>query len=97
MRLGTVAAVLAVAAAARAQTAGALGGQVVDARSGKPVAGAVVTVSGPSLQGEPNGATGEDGAFEIGLLPPGSYTVTVQRDGFQPLTQGGLIRSRRAG
>ncbi len=90
MRLGTVAAVLAVAAAARAQTAGALGGQVVDARSGKPVAGAVVTVSGPSLQGEPNGATGEDGAFEIGLLPPGSYTVTVQRDGFQPLTQGGL-------
>ncbi len=90
MRLGTVAAVLAVAAAARAQTAGALGGQVVDARSGKPVAGAVVTVSGPSLQGEPKTTTAEDGAFEIGLLPPGEYAVTVQRDGFQPLTQGGL-------
>jgi hypothetical protein len=90
MRLAAVAALLAVAAAAEAQTAGGLGGRVVDARSGKPVAGALVTVSGPSLQGEQKAGTSEDGAFEIGLLPPGTYTVTVERQGFQSFTQEGL-------
>ena len=75
---------------ALAQTTGSLSGQVVDANSQQPVGDAVVIAQSPALQGEQTVVTDTTGAFEITLLPAGTYTLTVQREGFQPFTQQGL-------
>jgi len=75
---------------ALAQTTGSLSGQVVDANSQQPVGDAVVIAQSPALQGEQTAVTDATGSFEITLLPAGSYTLTVQREGFQPFTQQGL-------
>ena len=75
---------------ALAQTTGSLSGQVVDASSQAPVGDAVVIAQSPALQGEQTAVTDASGSFEITLLPAGSYTLTVQREGYQPFTQQGL-------
>jgi len=75
---------------ALAQTTGSLSGQVVDANSQQPVGDAVVIAQSPALQGEQTAVTDPTGTFEITLLPAGTYTLTVQREGFQPFTQQGL-------
>src|SRR5207302_4038555 len=51
---------------------------------------AVVIAQSPALQGEQTAVTDATGAFEITLLPAGSYALSVQREGFQPFTQQGL-------
>src|SRR5256885_12734378 len=75
---------------ALAQTTGSLSGQVVDASSQAPVGDAVVIAQSPALQGEQTAVTDATGTFEITLLPAGAYTLTVQREGYQPFTQQGL-------
>jgi len=75
---------------AQAQTTGSLAGQVVDANTQQAVGDAVVIAQSPALQGEQTAVTDASGAFEITLLPAGTYTLTVQREGFQPFTQQGL-------
>jgi len=80
-----------------AQTTGTLSGQVVDASSQAPVGDAVVIAQSPALQGEQTAVTDTTGSFEITLLPGGTYTLTVQREGYQPFTQQGLqVRLDRA-
>ncbi|HWT85499.1 MAG TPA: carboxypeptidase regulatory-like domain-containing protein, partial [Myxococcales bacterium] len=79
------------AASAAAQTTGAISGRIVDAQTERPVAGAVVVASGPTLQGAETGRTDSDGEFEIGLLPPGEYALNVQADGHQSFSQGRLV------
>src|SRR4051812_2609010 len=81
---------LVLAMPALAQTTGTLSGQVVDANSQQPVGDAVVIAQSPSLQGEQTAVTDASGAFEITLLPAGTYSVTVQRESYQPFTQSGL-------
>jgi hypothetical protein len=97
MRFGNIVTVVAAGAAsflltlpAAAQTTGTLSGQVVDANSQQPVVDAVVIAQSPALQGEQTAVTDTTGAFEITLLPAGSYALSVQREGFQPFTQQGL-------
>jgi len=63
----------------------AMSGQIVDATNQSPVKDAVIIASSPALQGEQTAVTDATGAFEITLLPSGTYSLTVQRDG------GGLI------
>jgi Carboxypeptidase regulatory-like domain len=75
---------------ALAQTTGSLSGQVVDANNNNPVADAVVIAQSPQLQGEQTAVTDATGTFEITLLPAGTYTLTVQRESYQPFTQQGL-------
>jgi len=81
---------LAVATPASAQTTGGLSGQVIDAQTQNPVADAVVIATSVSLQGEQTAVTDGSGTFEITLLPSGTYTLNVQREGYQPFTQSGL-------
>ena len=69
-----------VVAAAAAVHAAALTGQVVDARSGSPLAGVEVRV-----QGAPRTAlTGADGRFLLIDVPPGALTVAFFRVGYEP-------------
>jgi len=63
-----------------AQTTGALQGRVLDSK-GNAVAGARVAVTGVGVQGERATVTDASGAYRIGLLPPGSVTVTVTKEG----------------
>ena len=90
MSLLVVGASFALVNPALAQTTGGLSGQIVNASDQSPVADAVVIAQSPALQGEQTAVTDASGTFEITLLPAGTYSLTVQREGFQPFTQQGL-------
>lgn len=60
-------------------------GQIVGSvktKDGKPLAGAVVRLTSPALQGIRSITTDANGAFRAPLLPPGSYAITVTKEGF---------------
>src|SRR5438270_3023277 len=82
--------ILALSTPASAQTTGGLSGQIIDAQTQNPVPDAVVIAQSPALQGEQTAVTDATGTFEITLLPAGTYTLNVQREGYQPFTQGGI-------
>lgn len=75
------------AAGASAQTTGAISGRIVDAQGGAPLGDAVLSVSGPALQGEETARTDASGRFALGLLPPGAYALNVERDGYVSFTR----------
>ena len=77
--------IFAVLSTAAAQSTGTLRGQVVDP-SGAVVPDATVAVlqsGGPTYSGKTNNS----GNYEIGNLPPGSYTVTANAQGFTAFIQ----------
>ncbi|MCC6991725.1 MAG: TonB-dependent receptor, partial [Acidobacteria bacterium] len=82
LRLAAVAALLVVCpAVARAQSV-AVSGTVRAERDKRPVAGAVVTLTGTSAE-----ATSDaEGRFTLPGVAPGAYTVVVTRGGFAPAT-----------
>ncbi len=63
-----------------AQTTGNVQGRVLDAK-GAPVNGARITLTGLNLQGARITTSDSEGAFRLGLLPPGPCTITVTKDG----------------
>ena len=77
-------------------------GTVVDAATQAPVPEAQVVARGPVLIGEQSVLTDAVGAFEITLLPPGTYSLSIQRDGYLPYSpdalvlKGGTVRVRIA-
>ena len=62
----------------------ALVGQVTDAGTGAPIAGATVTLVGPGPGSETSTVTAADGTYAFGGLEPGQYTVAVDADGYEP-------------
>jgi len=62
---------------------GAIAGIVTDARTGEPVAGAVVVAVGEHARGK--AVTGRDGRYRMRLLP-GRYEVRAMARGYQPAT-----------
>jgi len=87
-RLGfTAAAIVAgsgIVAHAQTATTGAVSGAVTDGK-GAPVAGATVRLT--SAQTTRQAVTGADGAFRLGLLNPGAWTIEVTKSGLQKFTQ----------
>jgi Ca-activated chloride channel family protein len=69
----TVAAMKATVSAAT----GAIHGTVRDSVSLRPVEGVTVVISSPSVQGAYSAITGTGGTYNVGQLPPGTYTVTL--------------------
>jgi hypothetical protein len=64
------------------ENAGSIQGKVVDS-NGAAVAGAQVTISGPSLVRTLEATTGDDGSYLFGRVPVGAYTVSVAQSGFK--------------
>ena len=93
-RLATVGSALLLASAmlapdlALAGTTGVLTGTVVDATTGKPVAGATVTATSPSQTVTQK--TDASGRYTILSLAPDTYTVSVEEPGFQPASDAGI-------
>lgn len=85
--LGRIASILALGATALvadgSQT-GTVTGTIRDA-SGKAVAGARVRIEGPNLQGGRTATSNAAGEYRLLLLPPGSYSLTANADGFAPV------------
>lgn len=82
-----VGAVLAPAAQAQSYTTGAANGQITD-ESGQPIAGATITMVNTARGTTRSVSSGADGGFFVGRLPVGEYSITIRRDGYQPITNG---------
>jgi hypothetical protein len=83
-------AVLLVAANAVAQGTGVLTGTVIDTATKRPVGDVVVTASSPALQGEQIVVTDGSGTYRIPNLPPGNYTIRLDKETFRPYQRGGI-------
>ena len=70
------------AASAFAQTTASIQGTVAD-QSGAAVVGAKVTVKNTALGIERTAQTNSTGSYEVPALPPGTYNVQVQMNGFE--------------
>ncbi|ATB29166.1 trehalose synthase [Melittangium boletus DSM 14713] len=66
------------------QNTSVLTGTVTNAETKKPVADVVVTATSPSLQGEQTVITDASGLYLIPQLPPGTYTLRFDSEGFKP-------------
>ena len=77
--------------AAFAQAGGAvLTGSVTDAATKAPVADVVVTVTSPALQGEQIVVTDKSGLYRIPNLPPGEYTVRLEKETYKVFSQAAV-------
>lgn len=89
--LTTVVAVFASAVCALAQNAtGTLDGRVVDA-TGAAVPGARVTIENQATNVHLTIPTNAEGRFYNAYLLPGTYTVTVEKQGFSKYVQSGIV------
>lgn len=78
------------AATSFAQNTNILRGNVVDGNKAA-VPGATVTVTGDQLQGNKTATTDGEGNFTILGLAPGTYVVEVNKGGFKPVKQEGIL------
>jgi outer membrane receptor protein involved in Fe transport len=77
--------------AARAQQGFAvLTGTIVDAANKQPVADVVVTVTSPALQGEQMVVTDSSGLYRIPSLPPGVYTMRLEKEQYKPWSRDNI-------
>ncbi len=74
--------------AVRAGTTGTIVGRVVDQNTNAAVAGATVSVASPSQNA--TSTTDTAGGFRFLSLNPDTYTVTVERNGYETLSLAGV-------
>jgi outer membrane receptor protein involved in Fe transport len=86
---------LAMAVEARAQSAGSITGTVKDT-SGGALPGASVTAANPAQAVTQTARTDEGGVFVFPQLPPGTYSVRVELNGFKSVERTGVILSTKA-
>ncbi len=65
-------------------------GTVIDTRSRQPVPDVVVTASSPNLQGEQTVVTDAQGNYRIPQLPPGIYTLRLEKEWYKPYARSDL-------
>jgi protocatechuate 3,4-dioxygenase beta subunit len=68
---------------------GALGGTVRD-ETGAPLPGATVTATASGTRQTRMALTGQDGAYTFPSLPPGTYRIRAELNGFRPLAHDGV-------
>ena len=74
------------------QVTGTILGQVTDT-SGSVVPGATIQVQNPAIGFSRTETADTDGRYLSANLPLGSYSVTVQKEGFQTLVHNGIVLS----
>ena len=94
--LGFVAtvAILALAGTAAAQSAGSITGTVKDS-SGAVLPGATVTLTNPATGLVQTATSDTRGVFVALSLPPGTYTVAVEMQGFKRVEKGNIAGQDR--
>jgi hypothetical protein len=84
-------AILLFANAALAQEfTGNINGRVSDA-TGAVVPGVMLTLTSPAIQGARETISGESGAYQFLLLPPGTYSVRFELAGFKTVIREGIV------
>jgi len=73
-----------------AQNTGSLSGIVQDANGGA-ISGAKVTLNDPSKGLQLEAKTNSEGTFSFSTVPPGSYSVAVEAQGFKKTVKSGII------
>jgi hypothetical protein len=66
-------------------------GTVRDASTTGPVAGVVVTATSSTNASEQVSTTGGAGNWEISALPPGTYALRFESEGYRPYARAGLV------
>ena len=80
----------ALGAEAYAQGTSVLQGTVTDASSGAKLADVVVTASSPATQEPQMTVTDSDGFYRLPGLPPGRYTIRIEKEGYRPYSRADL-------
>jgi outer membrane receptor protein involved in Fe transport len=88
LRLATLA--LLFTGVASAQSTGSITGVVTDGATGKPVTGALVVATSPTVPGQQTAVTDAKGAFTVSNLPAGQYKLQASLDGYKPETRSDL-------
>lgn len=90
MKLTTLVVILALALTipVEAGTTGGLSGVVTDFATKAPIAGAAVTVTSPSQM--VNATTDASGHFAFVSLAPDTYTISIQKTGYEPVSVAGV-------
>ena len=81
--------ILVVSSAFAQSTTSQILGRIVDS-TGAVVPGAHIAVENQQTGAKRETTSSDTGAFAAPLLPPGEYRITVQKDGFRPVTQTGI-------
>lgn len=85
-----------VSSVALAQGSSVITGTVTDAATGKPVPDVVVTARSAALQGEQIVVTDSAGLYRLAQLPPGEYTLKLERESYKPFSRDGItVRTDR--
>src|SRR5215470_14800695 len=71
-------------------TSGTISGIVQDA-SGAAIQGATVTITDPTVGLTRSVTTSDNGQFSAPGLPPGTYTIKVESQGFKTLETAGIV------
>src|SRR4051794_37584222 len=69
---------------------GEITGSITDA-SGGVIAGAIVTLSNPAVNLQRNVAANSAGAYSFAALPPGTYAIKVEMQGFKTEVRNDVI------
>ena len=72
-------------ASAHGQSSSATLSGTVEDENGAVIPGAAIMVLNPSTALQRQATTNDQGSFTVTLLQPGTYSVTVRRDGFAPI------------
>src|ERR1700686_233493 len=72
------------------QVTGTILGRVTDS-TGSVVPGATIQIQNPAIGFSRTDTADSDGRYLESSLPLGSYTVTVQKQGFQTLVRSGIV------
>ena len=71
---------------------GSMKGHIVD-KAGAAIVNAKVTLMSDALMGNRTVQTGEKGAYRFVNLPPGEYTLVVEKDDYKKFEQTGIMIS----
>jgi hypothetical protein len=76
---------------ASAQQSGEIRGRITSSASGDPLGSVVVIATSPAALGEQFGLAENDGTYVIPLLPPGTYAVRFELDGYHARVAEGIV------